>query len=193
MVFVSQGKKNLQKKFKQKFEKKWKRGWGEESPWRAGAEQLSIEWELGNGDDGYRVGQARSHTLSQKYQTCQIPPPVRASFWATRSMFSPWNHMPMEHQTQLLWQRKWIWLCHLLFYWLSLTFQKQRWSRHTFTPFFLRSWITGNRQSKERKGLSWSEWRQCVFSTPYMSWATRSQCLTSMGWRYSSSMRLWAP
>jgi hypothetical protein len=39
--------------------------------------------------------------------------------------------------------------------WLSLTFQKQRWSRHTLAPLFL--WITGNRQSKARKGLSWSE------------------------------------
>jgi hypothetical protein len=40
---------------------------------------------------------------------------------------------------------------------LNLTFQKQRWSKHTMTPLFLLLCITGNRQSKERKELSWSE------------------------------------
>ncbi len=71
----------------------------------------------------------------------------------------------------------------------SLTLQKQRWSRHTLSPLLLLLWITGNRQSKSRDGLSWSEWRQCIFSTiPWMSWGTRARCLTSMGWRYSSSM-----
>ena len=41
---------------------------------------------------------------------------------------------------------------------------------------------------KSRKGIIWGEWRQYVFSTRYISWATRSRCLTSMGWRYSSCM-----
>jgi hypothetical protein len=33
---------------------------------RADTDQLSIEWELGSGDDGYRAGQSGSHTRSQK-------------------------------------------------------------------------------------------------------------------------------
>ena len=44
-----------------------------------------------------------------------------------------------------------------LFLLINLTFQKQRWSRHTFTPLLLLLWITGKRQSKSRKGLSWGE------------------------------------
>ena len=47
---------------------------------------------------------------------------------------------------------------------------------------------TGNAQLKSRKGLRWSEWRQYVFSTRCVSWATRSQCLMSKGWWYWSCL-----
>ena len=44
----------------------------------------------------------RSRTLTQKYQTCPNLPLIWASFSVTSSMFSPWNHVPMVHQVQLL-------------------------------------------------------------------------------------------
>ncbi len=56
----------------------------------------------------------------------------------------------------------------------------------TLTPLLLLLSIPGKRQSKVRKGsVSVNE---DVFSTHCMSWSTRSRCLTSMGWRYFSSM-----
>ena len=44
----------------------------------------------------------RSHTLSQKYQTCQNPPPIWASFSVTHSMLSPWNRESILCDTEKL-------------------------------------------------------------------------------------------
>jgi hypothetical protein len=88
---------------------------------RAGTEQLSIEWELGSGDDGYLAGQV-THTvpevsdlskpsaamgkfLSDAQYAFTLEPYANgtpAPSVVTHNMLSPWNHMPMVHQLHLL-------------------------------------------------------------------------------------------
>ncbi len=57
------------------------------------------------------------------------------------SMFSPWNHMSMEHQPTFV-SKEVDKVVESPFLLAKSDFQKQRWSRHTFTTLLILIWIT---------------------------------------------------
>ena len=120
---------------------------------RAGTEQLSIELELGSGDDRYRAGQV---TYTQPEEADLSKPSADMGKFPSDTQYE-FKLEPYADGTPspTVVTKEADMVLTAPFYWLDLTSQKQRWSRHTRMP------------NNALLLLLWS-------------WATRSRCRTSM-------------